>query len=106
MTSKKEQFYIQRIAELEEQVAKLLKVNEALVRENAEFAEQIAKLSRNSSNSFGVAGIVRLTLTNYMIDTFLFIRILNTDICPTGVLLLMCFALVGAEHQLRRFIAL
>lgn len=33
-------------------------------------------------------------------------RIEHTDICPTGVLLLMCFALVGAEHQLRRFIAL
>ena len=30
----------------------------------------------------------------------------HTDICPTGALLLMCFALVGAEHQLRRFIAL
>ena len=44
MTSKKEQFYIQRIAELEEQVAELLKIN-------AELTEQVAKLSKNSSNS-------------------------------------------------------
>ena len=33
-------------------------------------------------------------------------RILNTDICPTGALLLACFTLIGASHQLRRFIAL
>ena len=44
MTSKKEQFYIQRIAELEEQIAKLLKVN-------AELADKVARLSKNSSNS-------------------------------------------------------
>ena len=51
MASKKEQFYIQRIAELEEQVAKLLEVNEALVKKNAELADKVAKLSKNSSNS-------------------------------------------------------
>jgi len=65
LTSKKEQFYIQRISELEaqlrerdqriatleKQVAELLKANEALVKKNAELSEQIAKLSRNSSNS-------------------------------------------------------
>ena len=44
MTSKTEHFYIQRIAELEEQVAKLIKVN-------AELADKVAKLSKNSSNS-------------------------------------------------------
>ena len=44
MTSKKERFYIQRIAELEEQVAKLIKVN-------AELADKVAKLSKNSPNS-------------------------------------------------------
>jgi hypothetical protein len=33
-------------------------------------------------------------------------RIDNTDICPTGALLLACFTLIGASHQLRRFIAL
>ena len=44
MTSKKEHFYIQRIAELEEQVAKLIKIN-------AELADKVAKLSKNSSNS-------------------------------------------------------
>ena len=44
MTSQKEQFYIQRIATLEKQVAELLKVN-------AELAEKVAKLSKNSSNS-------------------------------------------------------
>ena len=58
MTSKKEQFYIQRIAELEKQVAKLLKINETLVKKNTELTEQVAKLtdkvaklSKNSSNS-------------------------------------------------------
>lgn len=65
MTSKQEQFYKRLIAELEvqlklrderistlgKQVAELFKANEALVRENAELSEQIAKLSRNSSNS-------------------------------------------------------
>jgi len=58
LTSKKEQFYIQRIAELEKQVAKLLKINETLVKKNAELTEQVAKLtdkvaklSKNSSNS-------------------------------------------------------
>jgi len=30
----------------------------------------------------------------------------NTDICPTGRRSLTCFTLVGASHQLRRFIAL
>jgi transposase len=44
LTSEKEQFYIQRIAELEKQVAELLKVN-------AELADKVAKLSKNSSNS-------------------------------------------------------
>ena len=44
MTSKREQFYKRRIAELEEQVAELLKAN-------AELAEKVAKLSKNSSNS-------------------------------------------------------
>ena len=53
MTSKREQFYKQRIAELEaqlklrderistleKQVAELLKANEAIVRENAELSE-------------------------------------------------------------------
>jgi hypothetical protein len=33
-------------------------------------------------------------------------RLYNTDICLTGEVLLMVFALVGAKHQLRRFIAL
>ena len=42
MTSQKEHFYIQRIAELEEQVAKLIKVNEALVKKNAELADKVA----------------------------------------------------------------
>lgn len=72
MTSRKEQFYIRRIAELEaqlrerdqriatleKQVAELLKANEALVKKNAELAEKVAKLtdkvaklSKNSSNS-------------------------------------------------------
>jgi len=51
LTSKKEQFYIQRIAELQEQIAKLLKVNEMLVKKNAELADKVAKLSKNSSNS-------------------------------------------------------
>jgi len=72
LTSKTEQFYIRRIAELEKQlkqrderiatlekqVAKLLKINETLVKKNSELAEQVkkltdkvAKLSKNSSNS-------------------------------------------------------
>ena len=52
MTSKTEQFYIRRIAELEKQVAKLIEVNKALVKKNAELTDKVAKLSKNSSNSF------------------------------------------------------
>jgi len=44
LTSKTEQFYIQRIAELEKQVAELIKAN-------AELTDKVAKLSKNSSNS-------------------------------------------------------
>jgi len=44
LTSQKEQFYIQRIATLEKQVAELIKAN-------AELTEKVAKLSKNSSNS-------------------------------------------------------
>ena len=44
MTSRKEQFYIQRIATLEKQVAELIKAN-------AELTDKVAKLSKNSSNS-------------------------------------------------------
>jgi len=53
LTSQKKQFYIRRIAEIEEQVAKLIKVkvNEALVTKNAKLADKVAKLSKNSSNS-------------------------------------------------------
>ena len=65
MISTREQFYKRRIAEfesqlrqrdeqistLEKQVVELLKASEALVKKNAELAAQIAKLSRNSSNS-------------------------------------------------------
>ena len=58
MTSKKEQFYIQRIAELEEQlkqhdkrIAALEKQVAELIKVNAELADKVAKLSKNSSNS-------------------------------------------------------
>jgi len=44
LTSKTEQFYIRRIAELEKQVAELVKAN-------AELTDKVAKLSKNSSNS-------------------------------------------------------
>ena len=44
MTSQKEQFYIQRIAELEKQVAELTELV-------AKLTDKIAKLSKNSSNS-------------------------------------------------------
>ncbi len=44
MTSKKEQFYIQRIAELEKQVAELTELVKKLT-------DKVAKLSKNSSNS-------------------------------------------------------
>ena len=58
MTSEKEQFYIQHIAELEKQVAELLKVN-------AELADKVAKPSKNSSNSSKPPSldIVKLTKT-------------------------------------------
>ena len=51
MTSEKEQFYIQRIAELEKQVAELLKVNAELAEQVAKLTDKIASLSKNSSNS-------------------------------------------------------
>ena len=51
MTSKTEQFYIRRIAELEKQVVKLIEVNQALLKKNAELTDKVAKLSKNSSNS-------------------------------------------------------
>ena len=41
----------EREAFLEKQISELLKAKEALVKKNAELAEQIAKLSKNSSNS-------------------------------------------------------
>ena len=44
MTSQKEHFYIRRIAELEKQVA-------GLVKANAELTDKVTKLSKNSSNS-------------------------------------------------------
>ena len=51
MTSKREQFYKQQIADLQvEKVALKEKVAE-LLNVNAELAEKVAKLSRNSSNS-------------------------------------------------------
>ena len=65
MTSKKEQFYIQRISELEaqlkerdqriatleKQVAELLKINAELTEQAAKLTDKVAKLSKNSSNS-------------------------------------------------------
>ena len=58
MTSKKEQFYIQRISELEaqlkqrdERIAALEKQVAELIKVNAELADKVAKLSKNSSNS-------------------------------------------------------
>jgi transposase len=51
LTSEKEQFYIQRIAELEKQVAELLKVNAELAEQVAKLTDKIASLSKNSSNS-------------------------------------------------------
>jgi hypothetical protein len=47
LTSEKEQFYIQRIAELEKQVAKL---TEQVVK----LTDKVAMLSKNSSNSRAV----------------------------------------------------
>jgi len=44
LTSKKEHFYIQRIAELEKQVADLME-------QVAKLTDKVAKLSKNSSNS-------------------------------------------------------
>ena len=51
MTSKKEKFYIQRIAELEKQVAELTATVAKLLKVNAELTDKIAQLSKNSSNS-------------------------------------------------------
>ena len=58
MTSQKEQFYIQHIAELEKQlkqrddrIATLEKQVAELIKVNAELADKVAKLSKNSSNS-------------------------------------------------------
>jgi transposase len=58
LTSKKEQFYIQRISELEaqlkqrdERIAALEKQVAELIKVNAELADKVAKLSKNSSNS-------------------------------------------------------
>jgi len=58
LTSQKEQFYIQRIAELEAQlrerdqrIATLEKQVAELIKVNAELADKGAKLSKNSSNS-------------------------------------------------------
>ncbi len=58
MTSKKEQFYIQHIAELEKQlkqrddrIATLEKQVAELIKVNAELTDKVAKLSKNSSNS-------------------------------------------------------
>ena len=58
MTSKKEQFYIQRISELEaqlkrrdERIAALEKQVAELLKVNAELVDRVAKLSKNSSNS-------------------------------------------------------
>ena len=58
MTSKKEQFYIQRISELEaqlkrrdERIAALEKQVVELIKVNAELVDRVAKLSKNSSNS-------------------------------------------------------
>jgi transposase len=58
LTSKTEQFYIQHIAELEKQlkqrddhIATLEKQVAELIKVNAELADKVAKLSKNSSNS-------------------------------------------------------
>ena len=51
MTDKTEQFYIQRIAELEDQVAQLLKINAELAEQVKKLTDKVAKLSKNSSNS-------------------------------------------------------
>jgi len=51
LTSKKEHFYIQRIVELEKQVAELFKVNAELTEQVAKLTDKIASLLKNSSNS-------------------------------------------------------
>jgi len=51
LTYQKEQFYIQRIAELEKQVAELIKVNVELAAQVAQLTDKVAKISKNSSNS-------------------------------------------------------
>ena len=47
MTSKREQFYKRRIAELEKQAAELLKANAELLKVNAEFAEKVMSKIKN-----------------------------------------------------------
>jgi len=58
LTSEKEQFYIQRISELEaqlkqrdERIAALEKQVAELLKVNDELVDRVAKLSKNSSNS-------------------------------------------------------
>jgi len=58
LTSEKEQFYIQRISELEaqlkqrdERIAALEKQVAKLLKVNAELVDRVAKLSKNSSTS-------------------------------------------------------
>jgi transposase len=51
VTAKTEQFYIQRIAELEKQVAELTATVAKLLKVNAELKDKVAQLSKNSSNS-------------------------------------------------------
>ncbi|GAG51047.1 unnamed protein product, partial [marine sediment metagenome] len=51
MTSPKEQFYIQRIAELEKQLKQRDERIATLEKQVAELADKVAKLLKNSSNS-------------------------------------------------------
>jgi len=51
LTSKKEQFYIRRIAELEEQVKQRDERIAVLEKQFVELTDKVAKLSKNSSNS-------------------------------------------------------
>ncbi|MGC9385060.1 MAG: IS66 family transposase [Kosmotogaceae bacterium] len=51
MTAKTEQFYIQRIADLEEQLKQRDKQIAALIKKVEQLTEKVARLSKNSSNS-------------------------------------------------------
>ena len=79
---------------------RLIRTLSNIVSKSEESEKRVHGWCFSDFQTVGVTGLCN------RLESFFYNRIIYTDICLTGAVLYVLIALVGALHQLKRFIAL